>query len=224
MTSRGTVDKLMRRYVLQTNQIIHPFESPAAKLPVLNKTIFEHQEEVFRDLNAKEKPVFISSLEEITLSTSQTLVYRDDIYFNKELIQEFLEKATAIGKPARLAFLDIDPFFSVHACYPQHSMEHVGNLYMGDFFFFPEGVQDRNLMSIMKDFIPVIIDTESISLSCFSSPSLESGSGQRQQNNPPAEVPHCICRYPDCLISLSSTGHSCFLPILHWVCTVKCAS
>lgn len=187
----------MRRYVLQTNQVIHPFELPAIRLPVLNETIFEHQEEVFRDLNIKEKPVFISSLDEISLSTSQTLVYRDDIYFNKELVLEFLEKAAAIGKPARLAFLDTDPCFNMHAYYPQHSMEHVGNLYMGDFFFFPEGMQDRDLISIIRDFIPVIIDTESVSLSCFSSPPLssplspplESGSRQRQSNNPPTNPP-----------------------------------
>jgi acetyltransferase-like isoleucine patch superfamily enzyme len=175
-------------------------------LPVLNKTIFEHQEEVFRNLKIKEKPVFISSLEEITLSTSQTLVYRDDIYFNKGLVLEFLEKATAIGKPSRLAFLDTDPCFSVHAFYPQYSMEHVGNLYMGDFFLFPAGAQDRDLMSMMKDSIPVIIDTESTSLSCFSSPSLESGPGQRQSNNPPAEVPPLKLQVP--LLS--------YIAIKHW--------
>jgi acetyltransferase-like isoleucine patch superfamily enzyme len=196
MTSRSAVDRSMRRYALQTDRIIDPFELPASKLPVLNKTIFEHQEEVFRELNIKEKPVFISSLEEITLSGSQTLVYRDDIYFNKELVLEFLEKATAIGKPARLAFLDTDPSFSVHTFYPQHSMEHAGNLYMGNLFYIPAGAQDRDLMSIMRDFIPVIIDTESISLSCFSSPSLESGSGQRQQNNLPAEVPPLQLQVP----------------------------
>jgi acetyltransferase-like isoleucine patch superfamily enzyme len=186
----------MKRYVLQTDEIIHPFESPASTLPVLNKTIFEHQEEVFRELNIKEKPVFISSLDEITLSTSQTLVYRDDIYFNKELVMEFLGKAMAIGKPARLAFLNTDPCFSVHAFYPQHSMEHVGNLYMGDFFFFPAGAQEREFMSIMRDFIPVVIDTESISLSCFPSPPLESGSGQRQSNIPSPGVPPVQLQVP----------------------------
>lgn len=208
MISRGTVDRSMRRYVLQTDQIIHPFELPAARLPVLNKTIFGHQEEVFRDLKLKEKPVFISSLEEITQSTSQTLVYRDDAYFNKELVMEFLEKAVTNGKPARLAFLDTDPCFCMHAFYPQHSMEHAGNLYMGDFFFFPAGAQDRDLTYIMRDFMPVIIDTESISLSCFSSsplpsplssplsPPLEPGSGQRQSNNLPAEIPPLKLQVP----------------------------
>ena len=196
MTSRGTVAQLMRRYILQTKQVIHPFESPAAKLPVLNKTIFEHQENVFTNLKIKEKPFFISSLEEIVLSNSQTLVYRDDIYFNKELVLEFLNKASAIGKPARLAFSDTDPCFSVHACYPQHNMEHVGNLYMGDFFFFPAGTQERDLISIMKDFVPIIIDTESISLPCFSSPSLELCSEQRLSNNPLATAPPLQLQVP----------------------------
>ena len=147
MTSKSSVDQLIRRFILETKQVIHPFESPASKLPVLNKTIFEHQEDVFRHLKIKEKPLFISSLEEIIPSISQSLVYRDDIYFNKELVLEFLNKASAIGKPARLAFLDTDPCFSVHTCYPQHTMEHVGNLYMGDFFFFPAGVQERDFIS-----------------------------------------------------------------------------
>jgi UDP-N-acetylglucosamine diphosphorylase / glucose-1-phosphate thymidylyltransferase / UDP-N-acetylgalactosamine diphosphorylase / glucosamine-1-phosphate N-acetyltransferase / galactosamine-1-phosphate N-acetyltransferase len=206
MTSKCITDSLIRRYVLKTNQVIHPFESPATKLPVLNKTVFEHQEDVFRNLKIKEEPVFISSLEEITQTTSQTLVYSDDIYFNKELVLKFIEKASAIGKPASLAFSDTDPCFSVHACYPQHNMEHVGNLYMGDFFFIPAGVQDRDLISIKRDFIPVIIDTESKSLPCFSSPALELGCGQRQSNNPLSKVPPLHLQVPQ----LS------YIAIKHW--------
>jgi len=162
----------MRRYVLETKKIIHPFELPAAELQVLNRTIFEHQEDVFRHLKVEEKPFFVSSLEEIIPSTSPTLVYRDDIYFNKELVLRFLDKALAVGKPARIAFSDTDPCISLHACCPQHNMEHVGNLFLGDFFFIPAKEQG-------KDFIPVTIDTESIPLSCFSLPSLESGSEKR---------------------------------------------
>lgn len=162
----------MRRYVLKTEQLIHPFESSASELPVLNKTIFEHQEEVFRHLKVKEKPFLISSLEEIIPSTSPAIVYRDDIYFNIELVMKFLDEASAVGKPARLAFLDTDPCIILHACYPMHNMEHVENLYLGDFFFFPPQVQK-------KDFTPIIIDTESIPISCFSLPTLKHGFGQR---------------------------------------------
>jgi hypothetical protein len=63
MSSRDIVDRSMRRYVLKTKQVIDPFESPAAELPVLNRTIFEHQEDVIRQLKVKEKPFFVSSLE-----------------------------------------------------------------------------------------------------------------------------------------------------------------
>ncbi|WP_162197648.1 hypothetical protein [Methanosarcina horonobensis] len=118
MNSKNSVDQSMRRYIIETKQVIHPFELPASKLPVLNKPIFEHQEDVFKHLKIKEKPLFISSLEEINQSTYQALVYRDDIYFNKELVLEFLKKASSIGKPARLAFLDTDSCFSVNAFYP----------------------------------------------------------------------------------------------------------
>jgi UDP-N-acetylglucosamine diphosphorylase / glucose-1-phosphate thymidylyltransferase / UDP-N-acetylgalactosamine diphosphorylase / glucosamine-1-phosphate N-acetyltransferase / galactosamine-1-phosphate N-acetyltransferase len=200
MTSKSSADQLVRRYILETKQVIHPFESPASKLPVLNRTIFEHQEDVFRNLKIEEKPLFISSLEEIIPSTSKALVYRDDIYFNKELLLEFLDKASAIGKPARLAFLDTDPCFTVYAFYQQHNMEHVGNLYLGDIFFFPAGAQER-------DFTPVIIDTESIPLSCFFLPRSEFDSGQRQSSNQPAAIPPVQLQVP----RLS------YIAIKHWV-------
>ena len=67
-------------------------------------------------------------------------------------------------------------------------MEHVGNLYMGDFFFFPAGTQE-------KDFLPIVIDTESISIPCFSLPSPELGKGPKISGNLPITLP----------ISLTST-------------------
>ena len=150
MCSRDIVDRSMRRYVLETKKLIHPFESPAAALPVLNRTIFEHQEDVFRHLKVKEKPFFVSSLEEVIPSASPTLVYRDDIYFNKELVLRFLDKASTVGKPARIAFSDTDPCISLHACCLQHNMEHVRNLFLGDFFFFPAKVQPFELKSVQS--------------------------------------------------------------------------
>ncbi len=103
----------MKRYVLKTKKLIHPFESPAAELPVLNRTIFENQEDVFRHLKVKEKPFFVSSLEEVIPSASPTLFYSDDIFFNKELVLRFLDKASAVGKPARIAFSDTYPCISL---------------------------------------------------------------------------------------------------------------
>ena len=88
----------MRRYVLETKKIIHPFELPAAKLPVLNKTIFEHQEDVFRNLKVEEKPFLVSSLEDIIPFASPTLVYRDDIYFNKELVLRIFRQSFSSWK------------------------------------------------------------------------------------------------------------------------------
>ena len=60
---------------------------------------------------------------------------------------------------------------------------------MGDFFFFPAGVQER-------DFTPVILDTESVSLSCFSLPSLESEVGPSSSNNSLAAFPPVQLQVP----------------------------
>ncbi|MGB9928542.1 MAG: DapH/DapD/GlmU-related protein [Methanosarcina sp.] len=210
MTSKGIKDCLIRRYILETKQIIHPFELPASKLPVLNKPICEHQEDIFRDLKIKEKPVLISSLEETTPSTSHTLAYRDNIYFNKELILEFLNKASVIGKPSRLAFSDADPCFSVHISYPQHNMEHVGNLYLADIFFFPAGAQGN-------DFTPVILDTKSIPLSCFSLPpsELDLCAGQESSKKPTYNSP--IALHPAAPPLQLQVPRLSYIAIRHWV-------
>ena len=212
MTSSGIIDKSIKRYILETKQVIHPFELPASKLPVLNKPIFEHQEDIFRNLEIKdeENPVFISSLEEINPSTFQTLIYRDDIYFNKELLLEFLNKATAVGKPARLAFLDTDPCFSVYTSYTQHNMEHIGNLYLGDIFFIPAGTQKKDLEKGFKGFTPIIIDTQSIPLSYFSLPSAEFDSEQSPSNKPSTSL------VPIPPLQLQVPRFS-YIAIKHWV-------
>jgi carbonic anhydrase/acetyltransferase-like protein (isoleucine patch superfamily) len=214
MTSSGIIDKSMKRYILETKQVIHPFELPASKLPVLNKPIFEHQKDIFRQLKIKdeEDPVFISSLKEINPSTSQTLVYRDDIYFNEELLLEFLRKALAIGKPARLAFLDTDPCFSVYASYPQHNnMEHVGNLYLGDFFFIPAGAEKKYLE---KGFTPVILDTESIPLSYFSLPSAEFDSGLNSGKSSSSKPSTSLVPIPPLQLQVPRLS---YIAIKHWV-------
>lgn len=214
MTSSGIIDQSMRRYILETKQVIHPFELPASKLPVLNKPIFEHQEDVFRNLKIKdeEKPIFISSLEEINPSTSQTLVYRDDIYFNKKLILEFLSKATVIGKPARLAFLDTDPCLSVYASYPQrNNMEHIGNLYLGDIFFIPAGIEKKDLD---KGFTPVIIDTESIPLSYFSLPAAEYDSDKSSLNSSLNRPSTSLVPIPPLQLQVPRFS---YIAVKHWV-------
>jgi hypothetical protein len=115
----------------------------------------------------------------------------------------FLDKASAVGKPARIAFLDTDPCISLHACCLQNNMEHVGNLYLGDFFFFTAQVQER-------DFIPVLVDTESIPLSYSFLPSVESGSGKRLIKTPLAAREPL---FPPLQLQVPLLS---YIPIKHW--------
>jgi UDP-N-acetylglucosamine diphosphorylase / glucose-1-phosphate thymidylyltransferase / UDP-N-acetylgalactosamine diphosphorylase / glucosamine-1-phosphate N-acetyltransferase / galactosamine-1-phosphate N-acetyltransferase len=177
MTFVGITGRSIKRYILITNSVIDPFELPARDLPVLNKTIFEYQEEIFSHLRIQGKPLFISSLDEITPSPSEMLIYRDDTYFNEELVLKFIKKALTIKESSRLAFLDSDPCISTHACYPQYTLQREGILFLGEFYYIPAGANVRN-------FIPIIIDTESVPLSCFSLPLPKLGFKQKLLNNP----------------------------------------
>jgi acetyltransferase-like isoleucine patch superfamily enzyme len=175
--TQGIAVSLMTRYILETKTPIDPFESPARELPVLNRSVFYHQEDVFRHIGISGKSLFISSLEEVIPSPVPALIYRDDTYFNEELILEFINQAHSISKPARLAFLDKDPCMSSHACLPQPTLEHHGDLFLAEFYYVPPGKRTR-------DFTSVIVDTESIPLPCFSLPRVEQYSSKPFLNFP----------------------------------------
>lgn len=155
----------VQRYVIETKSIVDPFETPACMLPILNKTLSEHQTSVFREFGVGGDPHIVPSLEEISAMSTDIIVHRDDVYLNAALVSAFIGQAVALKKPARLAFRDNDPSIAKHACYPLTSLECTGNLYLGELYYIPASVPAR-------DFVPVTVDTASVQLPCFSLPLL----------------------------------------------------
>jgi acetyltransferase-like isoleucine patch superfamily enzyme len=103
-------------------------------------------------------------MQEVNCTSADAIIHRDDVYFNEALVSAFIQGAKKKNKPARLAFLDIDTSITKHAQYPRATLEHVGNLYLGQLYYVPAGAR-------AQDFVSVVIDTESIALPCFSLPS-----------------------------------------------------
>lgn len=123
--------------------IIPPFGEPARDLRILNKLLWVHQ----RDLMARYGRVAlqVSSLAEARSSSGELLVYRDNLFFNKALLDEFVAQARATGHACQIAFSKQDKAIVTHALPLAEHIREQGDLYVGDLYYFPRGGDEEPL-------------------------------------------------------------------------------
>jgi acetyltransferase-like isoleucine patch superfamily enzyme len=69
----------------------------------------------------------------------QTIIYRDNLFFDEFYINAFMEKAIKGRKPVRAAFRADDPAFREHALPLSTSYTPAGSLYLADLWYYPNG-------------------------------------------------------------------------------------
>lgn len=140
----------MKRIVIREQTKIPPFNEPARDLRVLNKPLWLHQ----RDMLA---PYCLAEIEVDALSSvpplhEECIAYRDNLFFDEAFLEEFLRQAKARGKPCRVAFSPSDKAISTHALPLQDGIRRLGDVYVADLWYFPDGVTDETPE-------PVVVDT-----------------------------------------------------------------
>lgn len=141
----------MRKYVLRDNRLIFPFNEPARLLRVLNKPLWIYQKDILAPYVAEERE--IDSLAGIDSQRVETLVHRDNLFFDQYFLDEFVQRARGLGKACRVAFALDDPAINTHAIYLQQGIRPEGGVYVADMWYFPYGVEP-----IVR---PFVMDTES---------------------------------------------------------------
>lgn len=101
--------KKLKLFVIQDTRHIPPFNQPARDLNVLNKPLWFAQRDALAPYCETENTV--SSINEILPTPEGALIYRDNLYFDKEYIAEFIRLARALGQPCRAAFRPEDKAF-----------------------------------------------------------------------------------------------------------------
>jgi carbonic anhydrase/acetyltransferase-like protein (isoleucine patch superfamily) len=91
---------------------------------------------IHRELELPAGESFPETLEE-------TLVYRDNLFFDAFFIDAFLTKARRLRKPCRAAFTVQDPAFREHALPLSVSFTPSGEYYLADLWYFPRGPVDE---------------------------------------------------------------------------------
>ena len=120
----------MRKIILRDQRKIFPFNEPARGLRVLNKPLWLYQRDVLARYTTEEREV--DSLAEVDSRRVETLVYRDNLFFDRFFLDEFVQQARKSGKACRVAFALDDPAITAHAIYMQQGIRPEGSAYVAD--------------------------------------------------------------------------------------------
>ncbi|MFN8505405.1 DapH/DapD/GlmU-related protein [Kouleothrix sp.] len=133
----------MKRIVIRERTPIPPFGEPARDLRILNKPLWLLQ----RDLLAHHcrGALEVDSLAEIPSEREELLVYRDNLFFNDQLINTFIEQAKASGHACQIAFALDDKAITTHALRLQDgiTLDIQHNVYIADLYYYPSGVTEE---------------------------------------------------------------------------------
>ena len=146
----------MRRVIIQEHRHIHPFNETARDLRVHNVPLWLWQRDLLSAYITEERE-YRDWGEAITLEGNhpvELIVHRDNLFFNKQLIDEFIGRARAGNKPVRIAFRRTDPTVMKHIFPLTTSLIEQEEFVLADLWYLPGG------MSQTTDADPLIIDTE----------------------------------------------------------------
>ena len=145
----------MRRVILTETSQIAPFNEPARDLRVQNKPLWLWHRDLLSPRTSEEREYpdwqFAQSHE---AEKVESLVHRDNLFFNEALIDEFITRARQGARPVRLAFKANDPAIVSHVKPLTHSFVALDDLLLTDIWYLPDGFAgDVNTE-------PLVIDSE----------------------------------------------------------------
>jgi len=127
----------MLKIILQDSHSITPFNERARDLRIVNKPLWLNQRDVLAPYTDHELELPLGST--LPETTEPCLVYRDNLYFDADFIQAFMAEAKRRKRACRVAFSIDDPPFREHALPLSVSYTPAGNIYLADFWYYPNG-------------------------------------------------------------------------------------
>lgn len=138
----------MRKYIIRDDRHVHPFNEEARDLRIQNKPLWLHQRDALASYTKQELDV--PNFDFIPRDKVETLVHRDNLYFDQGYIDAFLAAAKQTGRACRAAFGPSNRAFMNHVLPLSTSFTQEGDIYLAELWYFPNGVE--------PDPQPVVID------------------------------------------------------------------
>jgi carbonic anhydrase/acetyltransferase-like protein (isoleucine patch superfamily) len=140
----------MLKIIFTEKTPIAPFNEPARDLRIQNGPLWLHQRNVLAPYTTRE--LELSPGQRIPLGREETIVYRDNLFFDEAYLKAFLAAARKNGRPVRAAFSAEDPAFREHALPLSASYTPAGGVFLADLWYYPRGP--------VADVDPLVIDLE----------------------------------------------------------------
>jgi carbonic anhydrase/acetyltransferase-like protein (isoleucine patch superfamily) len=157
----------LRKFVIEDKHLITPFNEPASELSILNKPLKIHHADIIQDVcGATTAELPLAAIEDLALRTDrddEVIVYRDNLYFDREFFSEFYEQARSSRLPSRAA-LPADDAAWIKYAIPLSRLEPVRDMngkalyYPLDLWYFPEGYVETHKWRA----VPVFSDCKEI--------------------------------------------------------------
>ncbi len=138
----------MLKIILQDPRYLSPFNERARDLRIQNKPLWLIQRDVLSPYTDQELEIPLGT--PIPHFNEPCLVYRDNLFFDAAFIKSFLVAAQQSGGACQVGFSADDPAFREHSLPLSTSYNPQGDIYLADFWYYPNGV--------VEEAEPVIID------------------------------------------------------------------
>lgn len=147
----------MKKVIVRDQTIISPFNESARDLRIMNKPLWLYQRDVLSPYCQEE--VECSSLRGASylppeIVSGEVTVYRDNLFFDEFLFEEFITLARRSGRASQIAFSQDDKSITIHALPLQDGIRLEGDVYVADIFYYPDGTEIGEI-----DPEPVVVDT-----------------------------------------------------------------
>lgn len=140
----------MLKVILNEEKPITPFNEFARDLRIQNQPLWLHQRNVLAPYATRE--VELKAGQRMPAERGETIVYRDNLFFDEEYLKAFLSAARKKKRAVRAAFSVEDPAFKEHALPLATSYTPAGGVFLTDLWYYPKGP--------VADVEPLVIDLE----------------------------------------------------------------
>jgi UDP-N-acetylglucosamine diphosphorylase / glucose-1-phosphate thymidylyltransferase / UDP-N-acetylgalactosamine diphosphorylase / glucosamine-1-phosphate N-acetyltransferase / galactosamine-1-phosphate N-acetyltransferase len=145
----------MYRYVIEDENHVPPFNQPASELTIGQRPLKLHQEILLNEYMGRRfgqppqlRGVF-KDIRDLTEVDGESVVYRDNLWFDEEFLEYFMDEAfkeaKATGRASRASFSETDDAFRTYTLPLAHDLEssvdaQTGEtIYLLDLWYFPKG-------------------------------------------------------------------------------------
>lgn len=146
----------MRRIILQEKSHIYPFNEAARDLRVHNVPLWLWQRDLLSRYVTEEReyPDLRTAQEFEQAERVEVLAHKDNLFFNRTLLDDFIRQSRAEDRPTRIAFRKDDPAIGEHVLPLSKSFVEQGQLLLADLWYLPEGFSQVNIAE------PFLMDCE----------------------------------------------------------------